>query len=99
MTFSSPPQFGPRTRSSSKARWRHLDQPRRTGRCHRDPGTSTVNGSVHFYVDVVDAGAYIQAASGHNDSLSAPVPEPTTWVLMLAGMARLGKVRNASSRS
>lgn len=72
-----------------------------TGRIHSDPGTSTINGSVHFYVDVLEAGAYLQAASGHNYSLSAPVPEPTTWVLMLAGlagMASLGKVRNASSR-
>lgn len=60
-----------------------------TSREHRDPGTSTLQGAVRFYVDVMDAGATIQSASGHDYSMSAAVPEPGAWLLMGVGLAAL----------
>lgn len=60
-----------------------------TSREHRDPGSSSLQGSVRFFVDVMDAGATIQSSSGHNYSMSAPVPEPRAWLLMAAGLGVL----------
>lgn len=67
-----------------------------TGREHRDPGVSSVQGSVHFYVDVMDAAATIQAASGHDYGMSAAVPEPQAWLMLSAGVALLALRRRAS---
>lgn len=66
-----------------------------TSREHRDPGSSSLQGSVYFYVDVLDADATIQSSSGHNYSMSAPVPEPGAWLLMAMGLGLLALRRRS----
>jgi|CXWL01.1.fsa_nt_gi hypothetical protein len=56
-----------------------------------------VSNTGHLYVDVLSANASVVGASGHLYATSAPVPEPQTFALMLAGLAALTAVARRRS--
>jgi hypothetical protein len=45
-------------------------------------------GNAWMTVEVLEPDAFLTSASGHN---YAPVPEPTTWALMLGGLACIAR--------
>lgn len=49
-------------------------------------------GNAWMTVEVLEPGAFLTSDSGHN---YAPVPEPTTWALMLGGLAFIARRRLA----
>ncbi|OYY60645.1 MAG: hypothetical protein B7Y50_06725 [Hydrogenophilales bacterium 28-61-11] len=51
-----------------------------------------VSNTGHLYVDVLSANASVVGASGHLYATAAPVPEPETYALMLAGLAAVTAV-------
>ena len=68
------------------------------GQAYRAPGTALAAGSVNFYLEVLDPGATLSSASGFSYRMAAPVPEPGTWAMLLAGGALLAGVSRRRRR-
>jgi len=56
-------------------------------------GVSDYLHTAHVYIDPITSGASILATSGHNYAAPLPVPEPSSLVLMLAGLPWLMRAR------
>ena len=51
---------------------------------------SIVDGHASLTIEILEPGALMTSASGHN---CAPIPEPAGWALMLVGLALVGHCR------
>ena len=55
--------------------------------------------TVLTYITPLDPGVTLAAASGHNYAIPAPIPEPETYALMMAGLGVLGAVARRKKHS
>jgi len=62
-----------------------------TGQAYREPGLATAEGTVRYFVDALDPQVQVVSASGYDYRMAAPVPEPQTCALLVAGLALLGR--------